>query len=60
METIAARPVTTGEPTIRPWILRAMTILRREHLRRLCRAALEGMNAATHDAPPEFYRFPFP
>lgn len=60
MEATATRPVNAVEPFIPQWALRTMTTLRGERLRHLLRAALEGMNAATPDVPPEFFRYPFP
>jgi len=60
MEIITARAMPVVKPTIQPWIRRAMTMLRGDRLRRLVRAALEGMNAAPRDVPPQSFRFPFP
>jgi hypothetical protein len=60
MEAIATHTVNAAHRFIPPWVLRAMTPSRKEQLKRLFSAALEGMNAATPDVAPEFYRFPFP
>jgi hypothetical protein len=60
MKATVTRPVHAVEPFVPQWALRTMTRLRGKRLRRLFRAALERMNEATPDIPPEFFRYPFP
>lgn len=60
MNAIATRSADAAGAFVPPPGLAGKALRQAKRLRWLVRAAIEGLNAATPDVAPEFYRFPFP